>query len=353
MQRRLIWISLVCLSLAGCDQEAASDVSHRHVRAVRASVVSYESAALSTGEVRPVTKTDLSFRAAGQVTHWEVDIGAHVKAGDILAKLDDTEQRADVEAARAGVHSAEAVVKQKMLAFKRFENLVASKAIPRATFDRAQEDLASARAALKAAETGLATAEDALSYMVLKADADGIITARRIEVGQVVALAQPAYTLARDGGRDAVFNVFKAFFLEGEPQADVRVALVDNPSVKTLARIREVSPTIDVGAGTVRVKVALPGEVQWPLGASVIGEFRPQTRTGIALPATAMSSADGDPAVWVINPATNVVTLKKVRVSQYRTADVLVASGLSPDELVVTEGNKFLRENQLVAWELK
>ena len=72
----------------------------------------------------------------------------------------------------------------------------------------------------------LGTAEDALSYTELKADADGIITARDIEVGRVVSAAQSAFTLAHNGPRDAVFNVFEAFFLEGRPLPGVEVAPV-------------------------------------------------------------------------------------------------------------------------------
>lgn len=118
-------------------------------------------------------------------------------------------------------------------------------------------------------------------------------------------------------------------------------------------RVYEISPTIDVTAGTVRVKVSLPGDVQWPLGTSIIGEFRHLPRSGMVVPASAMTSAAGEPAVWIIDPATNAVSLKKVLVDRYGTADVVVSSGISEDQIVVTEGGKFLRENQVVAWELK
>lgn len=353
MPCRLIFIGLTCALVAGCDNKAETHLTPQPVDAIRASLASYASTAAVTGEIKATTQTELSFRAGGQVVQWNADVGSHVHAGDVLARIDDTEQRADVQSAQAGVDSAQAIVRQKALAFKRYEALLKTRAIPRATFDQAQEDLASARANLDAAETALETAKDALSYTLLKADTDGIVTARKIEVGQVVAVAQAAFALARDGNRDAVFNMFKAFFLEGEPQTDVKVALVDDPSKQTQARIREISPTIDIAAGTVRVKVALPEQARWPLGTSIIGEFHARARTGIALPASAMTSADGEPAVWVIDPATKAVSLRGVTVSQYRTGDFLVASGISPGELVVTEGGKFLREKQLVDWEGK
>jgi len=353
MPYRLMIMGLACAVLAGCDKKVENHTTPQPVRAVRSTVAGYEPVATVTGEVQAASQTELSFRTGGQVIEWNADVGARVYAGDVLARVDDTEQRADVEAAQAGVLSAQAVVTQKTLAFKRFQALLQTRAIPRATFDQAQEDLASARAALDAANTALATAKDALSYTVLKAGCDGIITARKIEVGQVVAVAQTAFVLARDGRRDAVFNVFKAFFLEGEPQTDVDVALVDSPTKKMQARIREISPTIDTAAGTVRVKVKLPEQSAWPLGTSIVGDFRSRPRTGIALPASAMASADGKPAVWVIDPATNEVSLRPIAISEYRTGDFVVAAGIAPNDLVVTEGAKFLREDQRVAWEVK
>ena len=59
----------------------------------------------------------------------------------------------------------------------------------------------------------MGTSTDALGYTDLRASASGIITARNIEVGQVAQAAQSAYTLAEDGGRDAVFDVYESIFL--------------------------------------------------------------------------------------------------------------------------------------------
>jgi multidrug efflux pump subunit AcrA (membrane-fusion protein) len=108
--------------------------------------------------------------------------------------------------------SAPTFVSQKMLAFERARTLAKSQVIAQKIFDEARQDLTSAQASLKAAGAALATAEDALTYTELKADTNGIVTARNIEVGQVVSAAQSAFTLAHDGPRDAVFDVFEAFF---------------------------------------------------------------------------------------------------------------------------------------------
>jgi len=350
---RLIGIGLACAFLAGCEEKAEVTPSPQQVRAVRASSAEYQPSAEITGEVKARIQSDLSFRVSGRVIERFVDVGLHVRAGDVLARLDDKEQRADVEVARAGLESAQAIVKQRTLTFDRYEALLRSRSISQATFDQADKELRTARASLEAAEAALATAKDALSYTELKADADGIITAREIEVGRVVSAAQPAFTLAHDGPRDAVFEVFEAFFLEGRPLADVEVAPIADRSVETQATVREVSPFIDTRSGTVRIKVALPDDAQWPLGTPVVGEFRSPSRKGIILPAGAIASAMGEPAVWLINPENRSVSLRKIAVASYRKSDLIVAGGIAPQDLIVTEGGKFLKEGQAVAWKGK
>ena len=89
------------------------------------------------------------------------------------------------------------------------------------------------------------------SYTELRADADGIITARNAEAGQVVAQAQPVFTLARDGPRDAVFNVHEWALANVAADKGLAVSLVSDPAVTTLGDVREISPAVDPDTKTV------------------------------------------------------------------------------------------------------
>lgn len=347
---RLLGIGLVCAVLTACDEKAEVPPPQQ-VRAVVAAAARYQSGAEITGEIKARVQTELSFRISGRVLERTVEVGSHVRAGDVLARLNDTEQQADVNVARAALDSARAVVAQRTLAFDRARSLLQSGAVPRALFDDAQKELLSAHAALEAAEAALAMAEDALSYTKLKATADGIVIARGVEAGQVVSAAQSAFTLAHDGSRDAVFDVFEAFFLDGRPLNDVEVAPVSDPSVDIRASIREVSPVIDTKAGTIRIKVRLREGTPWSLGTPVVGKLRASPRDGIVLPYTAIASAEGEPAVWLVNTKDQSVSLRKISVDRYRQSDFVVADGIAAQDLIVTEGGKFLKEGQAVAWE--
>lgn len=335
---------------AGAAAPQPPVVEPRTVRAVAVEIADYRPATEITGEIAARIQSSLSFRTSGRVTERLVDVGSHVKRGDVLARIDNTEQRADVDIAQAKLQSAEATRVQKKLAYDRYEALLKSQTIAQSTFDQAREELVTAQGAEETAKASLATAQDALAYTEMKADADGIITARTIEVGQVVSAAQAALTLAHDGPRDATFDVFEALFLEGAPADDVAVAPIDG-SAAVKATIREISPALDTKAGTIRVKVTLPEDAQWPLGTPVKGEFRSPSRSGAIVPWSTLTSSGGDPAVWIIDPDTRTVSLRRITVARYRTGDVVVAGGIEAKELVVTQGGKFLREGQSVSWE--
>ncbi|GLU29885.1 efflux RND transporter periplasmic adaptor subunit [Brucella sp. NBRC 12950] len=342
-------------SLALASQGARAEDRTAPPLQVRAFIVSqtrYQPSAEITGEVKARIQTSLSFRTEGKVIERCADIGSHVSKGAVLARIDNSEQKADVSIARAGLDSAKATIEQKTLAFKRYEALLRTRAISRSTYDQAQSEMLTAQASLQSAEASLATALDTLSYTELKADADGVITARNIEVGQVVSAAQAAFTLAHDGPREAVFNVFESFFLDGRPLTEIDVAPVGDRTRNALTTIREISPTIDTKAGTIRVKVALPHDAQWPLGTPVVGEFRSPPQEGFILPSSAMTSAGGEPAVWVIDTKNHSASIRKITVSRYRTGDVVVTGGIGSSDLVVTQGGKFLEDGRAVAWEL-
>lgn len=348
----LILLIAAVASLTGCERQAVEAESKpQPVMAVAASVSSFQPVASITGEVEARIQTNLAFRVSGKVVERHVDVGARVKAGELLMRLDDSEQQSDLKIAEASLRAAQADVKQKTLAYQRYETLLEARAISQQVFDQAREGLATSQASLESAQANLETAKDALSYTALRADADGIVTARNVEVGSVVSAAQPALAIARDGPRDVVFDVYEAFFLKGEPSQEVEVSPISDQDRKATATIREISPVIDPQTGTIRIRLTLQDDQSWPLGTPVVGAFLGPAQKGTVLPWSAMSSQNGKPAVWVIDPATRTASLVPVDVSVYRSGDFIVRAGLSDGALVVTEGVKLVRPNELLDWE--
>lgn len=303
-----------------------------------------------TGSIAAETTSNLGMRLGGRVASRTVDVGDRVEKGQVLATLEPQEEEADVKAAEAGVQSAEASLRQAQATFDRQAALFRGGNTTRSSFDDAGERLASAKASLATAQANLGTARDSLANTALRADASGVVTARNIEAGQVVEAAQTAFTLAVDGARDAVFDIYEALLAHPLSDNRVEVRLLSDPSVRVVGTVREVSPVIDPKTGSVRVKIALPQDLppSMTLGAPVVGVGTFDAGQAVALPWTALTSDAGKPAVWVIDPASNKVASRNVSIAGYRTGVVLLRDGLRDGELVVTAGSQLLRPGETV-----
>lgn len=341
---------LPTIMLAGCNEAAPTASKPLTAVEVQPARVQIEPVSVTlTGSIAARIESDLGFRIAGRVATRTVDVGDHVKKGQILATLETPQQQADVNAAKARLTAAQATLREAQATFRRQSELLAQGFTTRTRFDTAKQALDGAVAGLDRSRAELGRAEDALANTELRATADGVVTARSAEVGQVVDVAQKIYTVAQDGPRDAVFDVFETMLADPAANRQVEVSLVGNPAVKTSGIVREIAPTVDMQKGTVRVKVALdhpPAEMG--LGAPVSGVFQSRHQNEVVLPWTAFFAAHGQPAVWVVDARTQAVSLRPVATTGYRTGALVVSAGLNDGDLVVIHGGQLLRPGEIV-----
>ncbi len=340
---------LAALLMSAVAAPALADGMARPVRIAPVHFEEREQTITITGEVVARVETDLSFRVGGRITGWFVDVGDAVKDGQVLARLDPEEQKADVEAAEAGVRAAEAQLRLARANFDRQRSLLNDGISTRRDYDDAETALRTAESAREAAIAQRDTAKEVLSYTELRAPADGIVTARLAESGQVVQAAQTMFTIADNGPRDAVFNVYESLFFAQPAKDGVIITLLSDEKVRTTGHVREVSPTIDTQTGTVRVKVAMdrtPPEMT--LGASVVGVGALAPRRVAVVPWQALSGVDGKPALWVVDKADSTVSLRPVEVLSFETGTALVSGGIEEGETYVADGTKLLRPGQSV-----
>jgi RND family efflux transporter MFP subunit len=198
----------------------------------------------------------------------------------------------------------------------------------------------------------LGTAKDNLAYTELRASAAGVITERHLEVGQVVQAAQPVFTLAQDGERDAVFDVSESMFFKELDRGAVSVSLVANPGIVAFGQVREVSPAIDPKTLTVRVKVAVENPpAAMTLGSAVSGTAKLTPGSRITLPWTALTASGSRPAVWVVDATTATVSMKPVKIADHEAGLVVIEQGLAPGERVVVDGGKLLSAGESVTYD--
>ncbi|SDV07608.1 efflux RND transporter periplasmic adaptor subunit [Pseudomonas mucidolens] len=336
--------------LSGCGQEKPAPKEHSRVFVQTVQPGDFAAAVTLTGDIQARVQTDLSFRVGGKIVQRMVDVGDRVTANQVLAKLDPKDLQTNVNSAQAQVVAEQARVKQTAAAFVRQEKLLPKGYTSRSEYDSAQAALRSSQSALAAAQAQLANAREQLGYTALVADAPGVITARQAEVGQVVQATVPIFSLARDGARDAVFNVYEALLMEPPADLPITVSLLDKPTVKAVGRVREVTPAVATNSGTVQVKIALddlPKGMQ--LGSVVSATANGPAKRSIELPWAALTKdlKEPKPAVWLVD-ADGKAQLHRVTVARYLTGKVIISDGLEGGEKVVVAGGQLLHPGMQV-----
>lgn len=340
---------LTALAFSAAVLPAWADGAARPVRIAPVHFEERKQSITITGEVVARVETNISFRVGGRIIGWFVDVGSMVKEGQVIARLDPEEQKADVEAAEAGVRAADAQLKLARTNFDRQKSLLNDGISTQRDFDDAETALRTAESAREAAIAQRDTTKDVLSYTELRAPTDGIVTARLAETGQVAQAAQTMFTIADTGPRDAVFNVYESLFFARPSATGVIVTLLSDDRVRTTGSVREVSPTIDAETGTVRIKIAMdrtPPEMT--LGASVVGVGALAPRRVAVVPWQALSGIGDKPALWIVDTASNTVSLRPVEVASFETGSALVSGGIEEGEVYVADGTKLLRPGQSV-----
>lgn len=342
--------AMVPLVLAGCQkQEAAAKKLPIMVRTETVAMADYAPRTSLTGVIAARTLNNLSFRVGGRVAERLVDVGQHVDKDAVLARIDPQEQESDLRSAQADLDAAQAQLTQAAAAFERQKTLLAQGFTTRRDYDAADQAQKVAQGSVDQAQSALSNARENLSFTELKAGAAGVITARQVEAGQVVQAAQTVFTVAEDGDRDAVFNVQETLVAKTAPSPSVTITLLADPQVKALGKVREVSPAVDPASGSVRVKVGIADTPEgMPLGATVIGSVNARPAKAIILPWQALTSVEGKPAVWIVDPSTKAVATALVNVLAFDSGVVVVDKGLEAGQSVVTAGGQLLSPGQAV-----
>jgi len=338
----------LALTLCACGGKTEAEQMVRPVRSVVVTGGSTAESATYTAEIRSRFETDLSFQVGGKVIRRDVDVGANVKRGQVLAQIDQTDQQLGVDAARGTVPAAQSDLDRARSEEARYRDLLERGLTTRAQYQAQQTAVRSAEAKLAQATADLRLAQQRLGYTTLRADQDGVVTGVQVESGSVVAAGQRVVSIARPSELEAVFDVPDARI--GEVKTGSAVVIAELSGGKAWAgRVREISPSADPVTRTYRVRTSIvnpPSSLRLGMTVSVtlpsVGGA-----PNVALPSTAIFQKDGKPAVWIVT-AGNTVELRAVVVERYDSDRVYVADGIRTGDRVVTAGVHRLAEGDKV-----
>ncbi|WP_248312043.1 efflux RND transporter periplasmic adaptor subunit [Bosea sp. BK604] len=343
-------LAAIAVSVAACNrEEAQAPPPIRIVRTITVEPPRQGADVSFTGHIEAQDQAALSFRIGGRLAERMVGVGANVREGDIVARLDPENELNELRSARAALVTAQGALRKAENQLQRQSHLLERNVTTRADFEAAEQGRTAAQAQVDAAQARVRSAEDVVGFTTLKADAPGLVTGIGAEPGEVVAAGRMIVQLARREGRDAVFEVPADAVRTLPPDARVYVALSGDPNVTVSGRVREVAPQADPVTRTFRVRVGLSEPPpSFRLGTAVSGTIRGGETSGIAIPATALTRRGQDTGVWIVDPKTLTVSMRKLDVLSSDPAGALIQKGLALGDIVVTAGASLLREGQHV-----
>jgi len=343
-------VFLLLALLSACSEHTVAPEPIRAVRVMTVAAGPITASQEYAAELLPQAESRLGFRVGGKVVRRTVQVGQHVKAGQLLAQLDGVDYRLAADASKAQVASAQANLELAAAEFKRYTGLREQNFISAAELERREANYKAALFQLQQTQAQAASQGNQTAYTSLVADISGVVTAVDMELGQVVGAATPVVRVAQDGPRDAVFAVpeDKVGSIQLGMPADVRVwasgAVL--PGV-----VREIAPSADPITRTFTVKVVLKSKESPPLGTtvSVLPRFNASAASeGIKLPTSALRQEGQQTTVWLFDSASSTVSSQVVQVATADGNDVVIASGLKPGQQIVSAGVHVLSPGQKV-----
>ncbi len=294
------------------------------------------------GVIEAVQQSTVSAQTSGTIVELPFDVDDVVDAGVLIARLDDSEQRARLNQARADQAEAESSLDDAERQFERIESLHERGVATQAEFDNARNALAAARARLNRAEAAVAEAAEQLDYTRITAPYSGIVTARHVEMGESVAPGTPLISGFSLEELRVVVSIPQQFAALARRERRAEVTL-DDGRVLSTGRMT-FFPYADAETHTFRVRMALeePGGTLFPgmlvrVGVPVV------EREALLIPESALFRRGELRAVYVIDDQDRP-RLRQVRIGSRVDGRLEVLAGLDEGERIASDPRQVFAE---------
>lgn len=138
------------------------------------------------GVVEAVSRSTVSAQTGGEIVELPFDVNDFVPKGEVIVRIDDTRQKAELEKARADAARARARLKEAESSYERNRRLIKDNAVSKSQLDKTEADMKSARAQVDAALAALEQAQEQWEYTTVRAPFNGVMVERFVELGEQV-----------------------------------------------------------------------------------------------------------------------------------------------------------------------
>lgn len=311
------------------------------------------------GDVSAWYEAPIYAQVSGYVKMWDKDYGATVHRGDVLATINTPKLDAQYRAAAAKVDVATARMDLADLTAKRWKNLEGTQAVSKQQVDVQAANARTQHAETEAAKHDLAQFEALEGFRTIVAPFDGIVTARKVNVGDYVSEA--GGELGDKGDATELFTVadvhkLRIFVSVPQDYIDIlkkgvtaEITVPQYPDKVFHADFLTAAWALDKDSRTVTTELVMdnPGNQVWP-GSYAEVHFRvPSNNAALVIPENALIFEEQGEQVAVVD-SNNHVHLKKVEVGHNLGQDVEIISGLSPDDHVINNPSAGLLDGEQV-----
>lgn len=343
-----LWL-LALVGLAACAEKTAPPPAKQPVLVTTVHNLPTGHERRFTAVVRARYESELGFRTGGKVVARLVEVGQAVKAGQALARLDPADYELALRAAEDQWQAARVDAEQAASDAARFRRLLGDHSVSIADHERQKARAEAAAARQAQAMRQLELARNKAGYTTLAAEFDGVVTAVRFEVGQVVAEGQPVLAIAKQAEMEVEADLPEE--LAGSARTFAASATFwDVPDLVLPLKLRELSPMAAAQTRTFRARFNLgqiPAAGRQALHLGMTANLRLADRNGEALamlPAAALLKTDAMTFVWQLDGSGRHLVAQPVEVVRY-SDDAVLLRGLRDGVRVVSAGAQKLDAN--------
>jgi RND family efflux transporter MFP subunit len=289
------------------------------------------------GVVEATRQATVSAQISGRVKAVLFDVGDHVNKGQVILRIDESEANQAVAGSNAQLARAQAVLNNAKLNYERAQKLFEQNFLSQAALDKAKSEYDMAEAQAKASSAGAQQSVLAQSYTAVVAPYGGVVSARMVEMGEMVTVGKPLMTGFDPSELRIISNVpqYKLADIGAHPSVTVEL-----PELSRWLKAASVTvqPSADPRTHSTQVRVTLPSNEKglYP-GMFVRTHFVVGKEKKLLIPSAAVLRRSEVVAVYVMDEK-NVPRLRQVLLGEVNeTGDVDVLAGLTAGERVALD----------------
>jgi RND family efflux transporter MFP subunit len=303
------------------------------------------------GQTQAYIQAPVFAQTSGYLKKWYFDIGAPVKAGEVLAELDTPQVDQQLNQAKATLKEAQAALDLSLVTYRRDQDLLQRRVIAQQDFDTANSDLGVKQATVNADEAAVLSLQALEDFKTVKAPFDGIVTARNTDIGALVnsGSGNPLFIVAQIKPLRIYINVPENMAQDVSVGASAELRFNEFPGREFSGKVVRTAGAIDPNSRTLLTEVDVPNESGelYPGAYTQVRLVTGTSNRSVLVPANTLLFRSEGAAVGVVNQ-NNVVELKKIKIGRDLGNQLEVTQGLNLNDRIIVNPSDSLAAGQKV-----